>query len=194
MDKILFLDIDGVMNSHQSTHLFRYLCQGTEDERFKMFKEKFPMMDVYNFLATEFCPVAMANLHYLVKETGCMIVLSSAWRYGATMDDIKEWFLPSPLVQAAFIDKTPSFKYGQRGEEIYHWLMEKRFTGTFAVVDDDNDMDAVRSHFFKTDEHVGLDWFVMDKIMTHLNDTKNIWRHYEHDPRAIPTTPLDEQY
>lgn len=194
MDKILFLDIDGVLNSHQSTYLFRDLCQGSEEERYKIFKEKFPTLDVYNFLATEFCPIAMSNLHHLVKETECMIVLSSTWRLGAEMEEIKSWFQPSPLVQAALIGKTPAFKWGQRGEEIYHWLMEKCFVGTFAVVDDDGDMDAVREHFVQTSEYTGLDWNVMNKLKDHLNDSKNVWRHYEKDLRPIPTEPVDSQY
>jgi hypothetical protein len=191
MNKLLFLDIDGVLNSHQSAHFHLDLYQGTQDERYAEFKKAFPGTDIYDYLATEFCPIAVSNLHQIVKRTGCQIVLSSTWRHGASLDDIREWFRPSKFTQDAFIDKTPSFMYGQRGEEIYYWLKKNGYTGTFAVLDDDNDMDAVRDHFFRTHEYTGLDWHAAKKVEDHLNDFNNIWSTHDHPDRPVPTEDKD---
>lgn len=174
--KFLFLDIDGVLNSHQSFLLFRNIIKRDEND-YDPSKES-----VYKWLSKEFCPISIANLHNIVKETECQIVLSSTWRLGAELDEIKSWFEGIPLIQNAIIDKTPSLRltYQEkvlntpRGMEIDAWLRSHNIdtykSTEFAILDDDCDMYPYEKsgNFFHVDGHIGLDYYTAEKVIAFL--------------------------
>lgn len=62
MRKIIFLDIDGVLNTE------RWHCQTASNE----------LQDEYGY---KFDPVAVTNLSKIIEETGADIVISSSWKF-----------------------------------------------------------------------------------------------------------------
>lgn len=122
-NKILFLDIDGVLNSVRSAYALGGYPHSTEDTELGKFDH-----------------VALALVRRLCKETGCQIVLSSTWRiihpFKRLGDDLN---LP-------IIDRTPQLG-GARGHEIKHWL-DRNECERYAIVDDDTDMLPEQIPFF----------------------------------------------
>lgn len=159
--KVLFLDIDGVINTVGAELGFRY-CLGRQEQEHM------------------FDPACLYYLRNIVEETGCRIVISSTWRLGASLEEMKDWF-ECPIIKEAIIDKTPSLsslsnpelkdRRGrvQRGEEIKLWLDAQPKVTRFAVIDDDTDMDVIKDNFFQTCSYDGLKKDVSKSVITHLN-------------------------
>lgn len=63
MNKYLFLDFDGVLNT--ANYAKRLKREG---------------IDLYDEFGPMFDPATIANLKRIIDETGCKIVLSSTWR------------------------------------------------------------------------------------------------------------------
>jgi hypothetical protein len=174
--KVLFLDIDGVLNSSQSSYYYRHIIKRDENA-FDKDKE-----DVLQWLAQEFDPMAISNLYRIIDKTGCKIVISSTWRLGETLETMKSWFKGLPLIQSAIIGSTPSLRVktpnGQiinvpRGVEIHAWLvdykMDKYKSKKYAILDDDSDMWPVHVNFFQTKTNTGLDWETAEHVIEFLN-------------------------
>lgn len=127
-DRILFLDIDGVLNSLSSV-----LALGAPSK----------CLD----------PVCIGLLARLCKETDAKIVVSSTWRIGRTvqqlqhtLDELGAWALAD-----RFIGRTGDDHNGHRGRQIRQWMLDKQFTGNYVIVDDDSDMlPEQEPHFVKT--------------------------------------------
>lgn len=174
--KVLFLDIDGVINTVGGELGLRY-CYNFDSEK-----------DSRNKYSISLDPACLYYLRSIVQDTGCKIVISSTWRHGETVDSMKEWF-NCPITKDAIIDKTPSFtslshpelkdRKGrvQRGEEIKWWLDQHPEVTRYAVLDDDTDMDIVDKNFFKTCSWDGLKKDVAKKVTMHLNE-EAILEHY----------------
>lgn len=132
--KIIFLDIDGVMNSvesctnHNRPHRYFDLpCQ--------------PMID---------------NLNYIIDQTGARIVVSSTWRklFGRHGMD---YLLYLVGVRPEVVDGiTPQVLSGYRGQEIRLWLEKHGEVTHFVILDDDSDMVPFMDRFVHTDRQVGL--------------------------------------
>lgn len=106
--KVLFLDIDGVLN-----------CQETIS------------------LPDQIDPVKVALLNWICRETECKIVISSTWRLLHPLLEITS-ILRSREFNGQIIDKTPDFKRSMaRGQEIQTWLKDHPEVTNWAVVDDD---------------------------------------------------------
>lgn len=180
--KVLFLDIDGVINTVGAELGFRE-CYGLEKE------DKFISMKNLRARRAEiFDPACLYYLRQIIEETGCKIVVSSTWRNGETVESMKSWF-DCPVIKEAIISKTPSYSslsnpelkdrrgYVQRGEEIKWWIDNHPEVTAWAILDDDSDMDIVRSGFFKTCTYDGLKKDVAQKVIFHLN-YKELSSHY----------------
>lgn len=140
--KVLFLDVDGVLNT---THTLRVI----QPER-DMFK-----LDMY----------LVDRLKKVVEDTGCELVLSSAWR---CFEGGRE-FLEHTL-GLHFLSETKRFN-GCRGEEIQSWLKERPEVTRYAIVDDDSDMlESQLRNFFQTDPEYGLTETIAYRITYHLNN------------------------
>lgn len=151
MAKIIFLDIDGVLN---------YV---------PMVSHKMPKSDTcgdeYPF--SRLSKSRIAELNKLTSETGAKIVISSSWR--RVSREVAK-ILTSSGVTGEFIGETPREKvYGDirvfRGNEIYTWMTDnKELIGchpadfhSYVILDDSSDMLLCQtSNFIHTDRHVGL--------------------------------------
>jgi hypothetical protein len=145
--KILFLDFDGVLNSH-------------------VFAKKKPG----GVLGLD--PLAIELVNYICKRTNAFVVVSSTWRLGETKDSLQD-MLNSVGFTGTIIGTTPDLsghldqKTGlwigssQRGDEIQAWIDSyQQFTygpiESFAIIDDDSDMCHLASRHVKTSFSVGL--------------------------------------
>jgi hypothetical protein len=147
--KVIFLDIDGVLNSHQSAHFWHNKRDQSKWEN-EMYRDWPGTLKEY--IAMEFCPIALSNLEELIRRIpDAKIVVSSTWRMGETVDTLKKIFQPSKLVSDAIVDKTPVFSDGPRGDEIQHWLNNNPEVTSYVILDDDDDMlDSQMKNFVNT--------------------------------------------
>jgi hypothetical protein len=130
--KLIFLDIDGVMN-HRN------------------FFERSRLHELQ-----EFCPVAVRNLREIIKRTGAYIVLSSTWRLGLSVIDIRLLFSHYDLDQY-IIGKTPLMEDQIRGNEIKQLLSEVNAkVESFVILDDDSDMGELLPYLIHCKDYSGL--------------------------------------
>lgn len=153
--KVLFLDIDGVLNSAD------WYEQRTKEQQFSGLCE----LDIE----------AMHLYDEIVERTGCNVVLSSVWRFA---DNYKERLERQGLNTNKIIDRTPHMprprdtgtEYAERGKEIKAWL-DSKLMGlpcVYAILDDDSDMLPEQPHF-KTSWQTGLTREIAEAVITHLN-------------------------
>jgi len=160
--KIIFLDIDGVINSYENIHTRTKLYR----------KNNTPYQDQYGMLFSE------ENIKYLdliIKETNCKIVISSSWRRSGLNNMKKMWIdrnLPGEIIDITPIkikqDILTRFKGGFcRGSEIQQWI-EDNHPETYCIVDDDDDM-LSHQNFVEINTYKGLDIKTTRKIIKILN-------------------------
>ena len=161
--KVLFLDIDGVLNSENwfgyrlyciKNNMFNEVINfvNTTDE---CIKHKLSMID----------DRAIANLNRIVEETGCKVVLSSSWRSCVEDENtLTEYILKLKGFNYELYDVTPRLWFNdfsiRRGEEIKLWMdkeSEKNEIESFVILDDDSDMlPEQMNNFIQIDGQVGL--------------------------------------
>ena len=154
--KIVFLDIDGVLN-HSST---RHVVSPTSSE----------------LLSIPIEPKCMERLNRLIAETGAKIVISSSWRLFARWEDLGPALVRHGLV-GDVIGETPdlpnnntwlanwkarhgkAFEFDrlERGWEIAEWIAAHPEVTAFVILDDCSDMDALKPWLVLTHPCDGLD-------------------------------------
>lgn len=161
--KILFLDIDGVLNSHQSM-TFWYKHRDMNKWQNELYGEWKGTLAQY--LALDFDPIALSNLEELLKRVPDLkIVVSSTWRLGRSIDELREIFLPFRTISRAIISKTGRDYDRIRGNEIQEWLDKHPEIEKYAIVDDDSDMlDSQKPYFVQTNNYNGLQFTDMLKL------------------------------
>lgn len=146
-DKIIFLDIDGVLNSWDRPAI----------------QDGLMSID----------PWHAANLEKVIAETDCWFVLSSTWRKCV---EYKERLLhhgcPQNIVDR-IIDKTPATMDGYRGREINWWLEHNDFKGHFLILDDDSDMVPHMEKLVQTNGQHGLTEEIASILIARLNGGKH---------------------
>ncbi|WP_416048973.1 HAD domain-containing protein [Cupriavidus basilensis] len=144
--KVLFLDIDGVLNSRRTLIAHNGLPHGFTPDDMGMFDH-----------------AAIGLVRDLCKHSGAVVVLSSAWRTHHLVEEVAVG-LGLPV-----IDRTPSLA-GNRGQEIAAWLAEHSAVMVYAIVDDNSDMlESQRAHFVQTSEEEGLsyrDYVALKRILS----------------------------
>lgn len=159
--KVIFLDIDGVLNSMDWYKRRTRVKSETWDE----------------YHAQEFDPVTLALIKRVISETGARVVLSSTWRL--SKEGVK--FIKS--IGIDIIACTPhlprptstSVEYCERGKEIHEWIeknIENRgeVVDRYVIIDDDTDMlPEQKEHFFNTDNKIGLTESMAEEIILYLN-------------------------
>lgn len=149
--KILFFDVDGVMNSHRTAvglGGFGHMALGILN-----------MTDIEVRRVTRWDPVAVGMLNRLLKETRCKIVVSSVWRKGATLKELRWLFEAHGLPKSVIVGKTKSHPSGFRGREIRQWLTDHKHLGIedYLILDDDSDFFKFQKpRHVKTKHEVGL--------------------------------------
>ena len=159
--KIIFLDIDGVLN-HEKFY----------KERFEKRYEEGAIAHPYS----EIDPESVKNLNTLIEETGAKVVISSTWRHSGL--DYCVDVLNFHGFKGEVIDITPSSRCNMcvRGNEILEWIKKNEkligpyynFTD-YVILDDDSDMLYwQKNNFLLIDRFVGLtmgDVFRSKKIL-----------------------------
>jgi hypothetical protein len=133
--RVLFLDIDGVLNS----------------ERTKLAMNGYP----HSFSVEDqvkFDWIAVAMIRKLVAWCGAYVVWSTSWRYENRSDIMGEVF-DLPVCGA-----TPTDSYfATRGAEIAGWLAKHPEVTHYAIVDDIQAFtDEQQAHLVLTDDKLGL--------------------------------------
>ena len=132
--RVLFLDIDGVLNSHRS-------CIALGGIPHDLAPADVAMLD----------PLALALLQSLCEVAELSVVVSSSWRI------CHHWDAIGRALDLPTIDATPRLG-GIRGDEIAAWLAASPVpVATYAIVDDDSDMLPEQvPRFVRTDYAEGL--------------------------------------
>lgn len=176
--KIIFLDIDGVLNSEK-----------WYKERFD--KKLYPNLEGYPLC--EFDPLTIEQLNLLTDKTNAKIVISSTWRMGRTIDELKKLF-EEVGIKGEIIGITPHLTFSDghgvdRGNEIKRWIdlncirwwdkifdeKEKNITlESYVILDDDPDMLLEqKDNFVRTSWRDGLTALHTRKAIKILNTTLN---------------------
>lgn len=147
--KVLFLDIDGVCNSR--AYLYRLRAKNKKAT-----------------LWYGIDPDAAALIQRIVKETKCVVVLSSTWRlYADGRAQVKREV-------CHFIDCTKDMQAGSkrgvvdRGDEVQEWLERHPAVTQYAILDDDSDFQPCQ-WLFKTSFDKGITEEIAEAVIAHLN-------------------------
>lgn len=130
--RLIFLDIDGVMN-----HIHH--------------KEKSRFHQGYSF-----CPNAVKNLKRIIKETDAYIVVSSSWRGNHSTKVLARKLFTCYGLSHRIVGRTPKLKKDHiervyRGEEIRLFLARfNKPVESFIILDDDNDMLELTDRLVRT--------------------------------------------
>lgn len=149
--KIIFLDIDGVLNSD--------LFMGTDafKESIRQYKN---LLDVINNAPeTHIDPAAVQLLNNLVEDTGAQVVLSSSWRMKFSVEEMNE-ILGRRDATFKIVAATPLSRHmsrSLRGLEVQEYLDElDEQPESFVILDDMDEFPKHRKYFIHTKERVGL--------------------------------------
>lgn len=171
--KVVFLDFDGVINSIQSAIFWHSKRDQSkwENEMYKSWQGT-----LREYIAQEFCPIAMSNVEELMRRVlDLKIVVSSTWRYGETPETLAKILHPSKLLGDAIIDVTPDFGWRDgkriaRGEEIQDWLNRHPEVTDYVIIDDDGDMlESQKNNFVHTSSMHGFQYGDLLRALRILN-------------------------
>lgn len=142
--KILFLDIDGVVNQY------------------------------FNPKSGDFMPELMLRLKEIIKKTGAKIVLHSTWRWDARGRDEAQQALKKYGMQFIdFTPLKPNNSemfYDKRHEHIRAWLGQNPGVKKFAVLDDcpSAELEEHPETYFRTNCQKGITDTIKNKVIKHL--------------------------
>jgi hypothetical protein len=140
-DKVLFLDVDGVLNTTAT-----WDCIQEQNYVYRLSRE---LVD---------------NLKQIRKDTDCKIVLSSTWRK-------REHAMQLLESNIGPISSVTPIKKGPRGNEIKAWLELTNFSGNYAILDDNGDMLLEQlPYFIQTDPEFGLTNTLVHRVICLLNN------------------------
>jgi hypothetical protein len=183
--KVIFLDIDGVMNSHifyeerhkkriRSWAHWRYvirkplikigLIEPTTSKNWKEPKDMYTFDYQFKRLKEETCPKKWEWLSEFCNENDVRICVSSVWKnhFGDKVGDryrIRAEWWKDALIKFGFKEDTFVGITGNgdsiRGKEIQEWIDRHPEVEDYAILDDDSDM---MEHQFKKFHHCDS-WF-----------------------------------
>lgn len=145
--KIIFLDIDGVLNSGRSAlaHIGPVISTA-----------ELPLASAQALAAID--PVAVGLINRLCrKDPSVRIVVSSSHRrHFATLEELKAYMVRLGLT-GEVIAATPKVS-GPRGLEIKAWLEDQDLVdvGAYLILDDGNDMLEEQVSFIRCDASIGM--------------------------------------
>lgn len=147
--KILFLDIDGVCNSRNTTSL----------------QDLYPIDPYMAFMVGK-----------IQLDTNCEVVLSSSWRHhpdgvAAVEKSIVKVFDKTPTVKwdgAKRFARGREWPHEIRGDEINAWLAIHPNVNRYAILDDDSDFYDDQP-LFQTSFDNGLTEDIMHSVIEHLS-------------------------
>lgn len=147
MLKVVFLDIDGVLNSMDYLHAWHGLQHSMPG--FKTYTR----FDEYG---DAFDPRCVMNFETVLRKTDAKIVVSSTWR----MMGLKKFRLmwEQRKLYGEILDVTGRSSDRIRGQEVQEWLGVYK-PDEYVILDDDSDfLPEQMPHFVQTDGLFGLTW------------------------------------
>lgn len=147
---VIFLDIDGVLNSEVSARKFQ-TCYRLD-------------------------PDAMAHMNRIIKETGAVVVLSSTWRRYHDKGNMELILMQTGFPQNKLIDYTPVLEWSpqtNRGTEIKTWLEAHPDVERFVILDDDCDMGELMPFLIHVNGHCGLTGDDASRAIALVNKSRN---------------------
>ena len=159
--KVIFLDIDGVLNCFHDNEKWH--------ER----------GDRVNMIFDEL----VDRLNGIIDATGCKLVLSSTWRLSSDWQET----MHKAGIRDVFLGRTPSLnnerwkwlgenpgrsamEFMERGKEIEEWLSINPYGVTrYCILDDDSDMLPHQKHFKTSGFAGGLTQEIADQVIEYLN-------------------------
>lgn len=151
--KVIFLDIDGVLNSG------KYI--------------KSLDADLWDNPVNQMDPVAVARLNVITDATKAKIVVSSSWRLPflthptplpALQGCMKSYGISGDIIGMT-CEKANALR-NRRGKEIQKWINDHyNDIEKYVIIDDDSDMGRIRTHQVLTKFEDGLQDFHVDRII-----------------------------
>ena len=153
--KILFLDIDGVLNS-SDYRVHRYIGRTAE----------------VTWDQAQIDPVAILILNRIIETTGCFIVICSAWRTLHSRIELQE-ILTARGFRGKILGVTPDLPDKTRGDEIQAWLDNfiklRKQVKKFAILDDLDEghvsMGHLTSYLVQTSFENGLTNYEAERVI-----------------------------
>ena len=147
MKKVLFLDVDGVLNNGEWA-----------SKRYNLGVRVYKDNLLYE--------PSLEQLQRILHATGALIVVSSAWRQiPACYSHLQEWLQRYGM---EIFDKTP-YVGGERGNDITAWFQRNPGEWQYAILDDESDMGEHLTHLVFTDFDTGLTEKEADRCIELLN-------------------------
>lgn len=136
---IIFLDIDGVLNS--------------VNKLIEIYHQTKKPHSGYQYPFDEKC---LRNLQILVQETDAQIVVTSTWRKDEEGKETLQSALKEYGLDKRVIGYTPVLFNQKRGKEIQEYLSQLESRPHFVILDDDLDMEELLPFLVKTNIQTGL--------------------------------------
>ena len=167
--RVVFLDFDGVLNSQPFLVTESVKGYETIGE------------------ASSLDPANVEHLNTIVRETGAVVVISSSWRHGRKLSDLRT-MLESRGFVGQVLGRTPDFvpskkpgdwrTCGERGDEIQEWLDGASLYGieveSFVILDDNTDMAHLKDRLVQTYMDCGLTDFYAQKAIKMLQEAPSL--------------------
>lgn len=162
--KVLFLDIDGVLNSERYHHSYEWK---NISSKINNGEQKYSP----HFLIDKKSIEVLNNLIKSMPDLS--IIISSTWKRYGRYEQTKKYLVQNEFqFESQIIDCTPelnSLKYC-RGDEIQLWLNKHLDVSNYCIVDDDNDMLSTQlENFVQINSKVGLTEEDCEEIKRILN-------------------------
>lgn len=139
--KVIFLDIDGVLNNQN--HILKLINLLGREQYFTIVRALHESPFDYG---------SCLLLQQLIIELDLKVVLSSTWRRNTKSKDLIKKYAGIEIM-----DTTPVLSSSIRGEEIQQYLDTHGKITNYVILDDDSDiLDSQKDHFVKVDGKVGL--------------------------------------
>lgn len=167
-DKIIFLDIDGVLNCqehYEDLHFIDY-----KDCRKQSIRDvKHDDINSLDYYKRNFSLSRIEMLNDLVDQTGAKVVLSASMRKRKTIDELNRIFQYCGATFSIY-DKTDNCGT-IRGVEIKKWI-DTYNPIDWAIIDDNDDMLPEQlDKLYLTTEYYGLTLKLCKKIKKQFNET-----------------------
>ncbi len=154
--KIIFLDIDGVLNVARSLVVNRGPCYKDNPEHVARLDQ-----------------TGIKLLQRVEQVTGAKFVLSSTWRLGCSYARLGE------LMNLSIVDETPTGEINcKRGNEIQTWLVNHPDVTHYVILDDDADMlESQMNKLIQTSRNDGISYSNIKKMVELLgNKEEDLWK------------------
>ena len=166
MQRIIFLDFDGVLNTARNIARLR--------------EEGKPLSDEFGYL---FDAEAVANLQTIIRQTDAEVVVSSSWKFDGLERMQHLWnvrCLPGRLLDitpdylgcVGDIDPSNPDTFAGKGNEIESWL--ERYAAAdcrYVILDDTPDvLTSQRSNFIQINDECGITATDAQRAIEILND------------------------